>query len=156
MNSNMNELFSKKIYREKLDYHELFKNLSEAIEVSNNLSFANNDLHKNKPFLPQLLIPFTDKDDFVMPLEHRETLSNNLHKVKEILVIGWKGTEYVFQHLLKTKIGDKPINIFVVNREDHTIEGTLKNALPNAQFTFYNTFSEFMEKCRKDGHSFFS
>lgn len=155
MNQTDKEFFSQQIYKNKVNYHELFSNLNETIDISNDLNFDNNHLNSSKTFLPQLLIPFTDKDDFVMPIEHRETLSNNLNKIDEILVIGWKGTEYVFQELLKTKIGPKPVRVFVVNMEDKSIQTTLQTALPNAQWTFHGSFSDFMEGCRKDGHPFF-
>jgi hypothetical protein len=51
-------------------------------------------------YFPQLLIPYKDKDDFVMPRSHSLALKKILPQVDEILIIGWKGEERKMQDML--------------------------------------------------------
>ena len=83
-------------------------------------------------YFPQLLIPLKEKDDFILPKSHDEYLKNNLKKVNEILIIGWKGTENRFLELLQQNIGAKKINITCVNAGNTDIWKALTPILPNA------------------------
>ena len=129
--------------------------MKQEIAIKTTPDLTNND-STHPEFLPQLLIPFTDKDDFVMPQTHRNSLSGNLSKIQEILIIGWKGTEQVFKDLLKTHIGYRPVKITVANKKDDTIEKVFSDVLPNAEWNFQNTFSEYMKFCSQSKDHFFS
>ena len=150
-----NQLFSTQIYDKKSTYAELFSQVKQEIAIKTTPDLTNND-STHPEFLPQLLIPFTDKDDFVMPQTHRNSLSGNLSKIQEILIIGWKGTEQVFKDLLKTHIGYRPVKITVANKKDDTIEKVFSDVLPNAEWNFQNTFSEYMKFCSQSKDHFFS
>ena len=113
----------------------MFREIEDKVVIDNSPSLINNG-PTFKRFLPQLLTPFTDKDDFVMPMNHRLLLEANLDKIQEILIIGWKGTEQVFKDLLRSKIGNKQIKITVVNKKDDTIQKVLSHDLPNAEWRF--------------------
>lgn len=150
-----NQFFSTQIYDKKSTYADLFEHLSSEILIKPSLNLTNND-NKHPEFLPQLLIPFTDKDDFVMPSNHRNFLGANLTNIQEILIIGWKGTEQVFKDLLKTHIGERQIKITVANKKDDTIEKIFSDIVPNAEWNFQNTFSEYMGFCSQSKDHFFS
>ena len=152
---NKNRLFSLDIYSKKKSYSELFREVEDKVEIDNTPSLTNNS-PTNKKFLPQLLIPFTDKDDFVMPFNQRILLEANLDKIQEILIIGWKGTEQVFKDLLQTKLGHKKIKITVANKKDDTIQRILSSVLPNAEWNFQDTFSEYMKYCSQSKDHFFN
>jgi RNA-binding protein YhbY len=150
-----NQLFSTQIYSKKSTYADLFRQLNEEIVIRSSLNLTNNNSQQVE-FLPQLLIPFTDKDDFVMPSSHRNFLRANLSNIEEILIIGWKGTEQVFKELLKTHIGEKPIRITVANKKDDTIEKVFSDIIPNAEWNFQNTFSDYIKFCSQSKDHFFS
>jgi basic membrane lipoprotein Med (substrate-binding protein (PBP1-ABC) superfamily) len=150
-----NEYFSRLLYEKKVNYGELFTRLESEVIIDNNPSLANNESYQNRPFLPQLLIPYTDKDEFVMPQFHRETLENNLGNVEEILIIGWKGTEKVFKELLTKKLGNKIVSITVVNNKDATVKKELSDCFEAINWEEYTTFSEYMKKLSQTGDHFF-
>ncbi|WP_394774463.1 hypothetical protein [Flavobacterium sp.] len=150
-----NQLFSLDLYLKKKTYSELFLEIDDKVAIDNSPSLTNNS-PTFKRFLPQLLIPFTDKDDFVMPMNQRLLLEANLDKIQEILIIGWKGTEQVFKDLLRSKIGHKQIKITVVNKKDDTIQKVLSSDLPNAEWSFQDTFSEYMKYCSQSKDHFFN
>jgi hypothetical protein len=151
-----NQLFSRDIYEKIASYADIFSKLEDEIRIERNPPLMNNE-HNSPRFLPQLLIPFTDKDEFVMPKNHRITLEYALEKIDEILIIGWKGTEQVFKELLNKKIEQRPIKITVVNMKDKTIESLFeKEKFSNIEWTYYNTFSEYMRHCKQDKNNFFS
>jgi hypothetical protein len=96
------------------------------------------DMRTPKDFyFPQLLIPLKEKDDFILPEDHNNYLKNNLNKVDEILIIGWKGTENKFLELLQNNLSSKAINITSVNACFEDIETTLKTVLPKATISHY-------------------
>jgi len=147
-NNDNNELFSLQLYREKKSYADIFENLEEKVLIKDRLDLYKSGTSRSNFFLPQLLIPFTDKDDFVMPQNHRLALQANMSQIDELLIIGWKGTEAVFLDLLKTQIGNKAISVTVVNKNDDSIIETFENVLPNVKWIQKNTFSEYMKECQ--------
>lgn len=155
LSKNEYRLFCDSLYSEKANYAEIFDQISDEIKIKQqlNLKELNNENYK---FLPQLLIPFTDKDDFVMPIEHRRCLEGNISQIEEILIIGWKGTEEVFKDLLKKHIGKNPVKITVVNKGDLTIQKSFEDTLPNAIWKFEDTFTSYMNYCLHNEDHFFS
>ena len=150
-----NKFFSENLYRQTTSYADIFKQLEEEIKIVKNPSLANND-GQNPRFLPQLLIPFTDKDEFIMPKNHRTHLEKNLENIDEILIIGWKGTENVFKELLNSKIGDKKITVTVANKNDKSIEELFHKNKSNIQWNYQDTFTELMKNCITTKDNFFS
>jgi hypothetical protein len=152
--NNKPEHFSKQLYREKKSYADIFSQLHANIEINSNLNFEGEDTGNESNYLPQLLIPFTDKDDFVMPIKHRNSLKANMGQLDEILIIGWKGTEAVFLDLLKREFQTKKVKVTVVNASDKSIVENMKESLPYAEWIFENTFSDFMRKCQTQNYIF--
>lgn len=52
-------------------------------------------------YVPALLIPYRDKDELVMPYRHQAVMNTALGHTEELIIIGWKGNERVFNHRLK-------------------------------------------------------
>jgi hypothetical protein len=71
------------------------------------------DSNEIRHYIPQLLVPLKNKDDFKLPPSHLDYLNTNLPYVNDIMIIGWKGTEAKFQELLKNKLQSKKVNVFV-------------------------------------------
>jgi len=62
----------------------------------------------NDDFFPALLLPYRDKDEFVMPYDHYEAMRHFFGEMEELYLIGWKGNEELFnrqigQHAHKLK-----------------------------------------------------
>lgn len=146
-----NQFISTTLYKKKLNYYDIFKLLKKDIVIENEINFPR-DRHQR--YLPQLLIPFTDKDDFVMPLQHRNSLGGNLAQIDEILIIGWKGNEQVFKDLLRNQIGPRKVKITVANKGDETIRENFKDVLPNAFWETQGTFSDYMKMSLARKHLF--
>ena len=56
----------------------------------------------NKPnnYFPALLLPYRDKDEFTMPLNHFYKMHSYLDYVEILVIIGWKGNEDAFNRQL--------------------------------------------------------
>ncbi len=55
-------------------------------------------------YLPSLLIPYNEKDEFVMPYHHRLRMEYFMGEMEDLFLIGWKGNEYAFNKLLRTNL----------------------------------------------------
>lgn len=119
------------IFNDKYDFDRINSMLDDEIKV---VSYAE---RKNAYYFPQLLIPFKSKDSFIMPKEQREYLEKNLDKIDEILIIGWKGTEYNFLGLLNEKLNKKTIKVTSVNGNSSTIGELLKEYIPNSTIEYF-------------------
>jgi hypothetical protein len=126
------------LFNNKISLREINKNLENEIRCTETIGGIVYD-EPNSPriCLPQLLIPLKDKDDFILPKEHFDYLRDNIHKVNDILIIGWKGTEAKFQQLLKTSLSSKKINVTSVNANYKDIENVLRPYIINAVFNHY-------------------
>jgi hypothetical protein len=139
--------------------HRLFKTKANLFEINNNLkdeiliNERNGQFHKpvkSEPYgdeektieyFPQILIPMKDKDEFILPPDQKKYLNNNLRKIDDILIIGWKGNEFEFQELLKNKLDQKKINITYVCAGDQEIENHMKRCIPqNNSKHFRNSY----------------
>jgi hypothetical protein len=149
------QLFSSALYNKRLDYIDLFRRIDDEIIISETPALTNND-SLNPLFYPQLLIPFTAKDEFVMPNSHTKILQSNLDEINEILVIGWKGTEDKFKNLILNEIGNRKIKVTVVNKGDDTIEQEFADIMLNADWVSKHTFSEYMEESIRLNSNLFS
>ena len=92
---------------------------------------------RDRNCFPQLLIPLKDKDDFILPQSHQKCLIDNISKVTEILIIGWKGTEYKFQELLKKNIGNKKVKVKCVNAGFKDIEQVIRKSLSLSEISHF-------------------
>lgn len=127
------------LFQNKTSLREINKNLEEGIySVDNPIGGKYfGDPGQVWNCFPQLLIPLKDKDDFILPKPHNEYLENNIGKVDEILIIGWKGTEAKFQNLLRERIGSRKVSVTSVNAGFTDIENVLAPSLPGAEFYHY-------------------
>jgi len=64
-------------------------------------------------YFPALLIPYQNKDEFVMPYYHRDTMKEFIRRMEDLYLIGWKGNEAAFNDLLKR--ADHLKRIVIVN-----------------------------------------
>jgi len=78
---------------------------------------------------PALLLPFKEKDEFVMPYYHQTALNVVLPKVQRLVVIGWKGSEQLFLNHLKEK-GAGIEQVVVVNPSFEEVKSVLSPYLP--------------------------
>jgi hypothetical protein len=136
-------------YKDQFIGNTLFENKFSLREINNNLEeeFFTIDNPASGLYLgqinerwhcfPQILIPLKDKDDFVLPRSHIDVLESQISNVNEILIIGWKGTEAKFQHLLQENIGKKKIHITSINAGFTDIEASMLRSLPLAEFYHY-------------------
>lgn len=98
---------------------------------------------------PAIFLPFKDKDDFVMPNEHTSSLRHHLNGIKDILVIGWKGEEAVFNKLLNTHIHQNDISLTIVapKKDAPSIKRKMEDTLKKEIKTYkqYDSFTAFIE-----------
>lgn len=130
-------------------------------------------IDKNFVF-PQLLIPLKHKDDFILPVDHKEVLEKALGKVDDILIIGWKANEQSFHKLMQEKIYSNSLKVKIVCGNDKTITSRLYglNIVECKYFSeplfkdndlilkdgtpISGTFSSYMQNTSKsDDHKFF-
>lgn len=152
-------LVANSLYSQKLSYPEILENLSEEIVVKNSWGIDATDMTSTQQYYPQLLIPFKSKDEFVMPTKHQQVLDYILSDVKEILIIGWKGTEETFNSLLGQKLSGKKIHVTIVNGPNESGQQTfdhlfkyLHSSVPNI---VQETFSSFSKKIANGMSPFF-
>lgn len=95
----------------------LNKNLIECIpEQSNNA------------YIPSLLIPYRDKDEFSFPYDHFNAMSHSIQEAEELYLIGWKGNEELFNKELKT-MGHNLKKIIIVNPQADVVKDNLSKHL---------------------------
>lgn len=131
------------IWDQALDLWEINSNLgSDIILYNNDSDFVAIDEKSGNAFqlalFPQLLIPLKTKDEFVLPENHKISLSQCLNNITDILIIGWKGTEFHFNKYLSNFLSNKSVKITVVNAGDTSIVNELMSFNINAIFNIYN------------------
>ena len=151
------------IYRNNYNISQLNDNLTEQIRI---LHKTDSSDVAHAQYYPSILIPYKDKDDLIMPENHKTLLSYFLPKIEDILIIGWKGAEANFQDILKNRIGDKPITITLVEPNldaIHSFVETYSNVLPKATIITKPidgndgaTFSQYMKFCLNSDNHFFT
>ena len=89
----------------------------------------------NKSYYPALLLPYRDKDDFVMPYTHQMMMSDMMQHVEELVLIGWKGSEKLFNKKLKEKT--RQLNkITIVNPDFEGVKKALGESLDLRKYAF--------------------
>jgi len=95
------------------DFNSMVHNHAWGIESSTNKNrLGRYTVNKNKievmehgkgyEYFPALLMPYRDKDEFVMHYDHHHAMQWFVGDMEELYLIGWKGNEDVFNRLLET------------------------------------------------------
>jgi hypothetical protein len=77
-----------------------------------------------KVYFPALLLPYRDKDDFVMPYNMQIHMESSMCNIEELVLIGWKGSEDLFNNKLK-KQAQRLQKITIVNPDVETVKKEL-------------------------------
>ena len=107
-------------------------------------SFGNNGFN----YFPALLMPYRDKDEFVMPYLHMLSMQESLRSIEDLFLIGWKGNEDNFNHYIKTYATNLK-RIVIVNPNTEDVKASLAKVLDlgKYKFEYINSFEEFA--CRR-------
>ncbi len=95
-------------------------------------------------FYPSLLLPYRDKDEFLMHYDHQHALHSIAGEVEELYLFGWKGNENKFNRLLELRAHNLK-KIIIVNPDDTSVVENLKkyNLLKSTPLVI-KTFEEFV------------
>ncbi|MCU0386232.1 MAG: hypothetical protein MUE38_09400 [Flavihumibacter sp.] len=97
----------------------------------------------DEPAYPALLLPFKEKDEFVMPYHHQTALGIVMHDMERLFLIGWKGSEQLFLEQLEKAKRIK--EVIVVNPEFETVKANLeKHIEAECTWTHVNDFEAFI------------
>lgn len=77
-----------------------------------------------KSYFPALLLPYRDKDDFVMPYNMQMQMESSMYNIEELVLIGWKGSEDLFNNKLK-KQAQRLQKITIVNPDVEAVKKEL-------------------------------
>lgn len=104
-------------------------------------------------YWPNMLLPYNEKDEFVMPNFHTYHLDEVLRQVEHIEIIGWKSEEQTMMNKFKTLIGDRFVTVTIIDKlsnedpEKNSIVENLRLYLKNAEFRVKNIgFSGYMDQ----------
>jgi hypothetical protein len=123
-------------YRILGDFNSMVHNHSWGIEGSNHKhSLGRYTINKNKievidhtkgEYFPALLMPYRDKDEFVMHYDHHHAMQWFIGDMEELYLIGWKGNEDFFNRLLETH-AHRLKKIVIVNPNEKKNKEVSKN-----------------------------
>lgn len=65
---------------------------------------------------PAIALPVEDKDELVLPAQHRDALSERLRQVSRVLTFGWKAREGEFMKLLALVPRGVPVDVLTVSQ----------------------------------------
>lgn len=165
-----NDLLPQYLYDNKFDlatiYYKLLGDLDNMV-VSNSLG-GEKGLHKNRlgrytinknrievikennSYYPALLLPYRDKDEFLMPYDHQSALQTFMNSMEEVYLIGWKGNEDVFNRQLEIHAHNLK-RIIIVNPDENKEQVVSKNITPylkhikgKYEITVIKDFEEFV------------
>ncbi len=156
--------FAERIHNSSISFNKINSMLSDEITVRHrsHIDFSASHPQYNSQYLsylyvPQLLIPFKDKDGFFMPKSHELVMGNFLTDINEILIIGWKGSEQKFLELLSKKFNNSSLKITIVNKNDgQSVMDNFKHV--SSEIEFINTectFSNYIEIINSKNEHFF-
>jgi len=91
---------------------------------------------------PALFLPYTSKDEFIMPYSHQTLMDLYLRDVSEICIIGWKGNEMEFNNRLKNLL-NKPIKLTIVDPRADIVRKNLEFIQLDGKLQQYSDFSEY-------------
>lgn len=87
-----------------------------------------NVIEKTGQYFPALLLPYRDKDEFVMPYQHQIRLELVLPNIEELVLIGWKGNENLFNSKIKSR-ADSLKRIIIANPDAEAVKAELSKYL---------------------------
>lgn len=104
----------------------------------------------NNTHFPALLMPYREKDEFIMPYYHHHAMRWFINEIEEIYLIGWKGNEDVFNRLLKVH-AHRLKKIIIVNPTEDKNKEVTRNLQKHLDLGRYkieviDTFEEFVLK----------
>ncbi|NMC99468.1 MAG: hypothetical protein GYA62_07095 [Bacteroidales bacterium] len=119
-------------------------NLGKFTIDKSQLKIIGNDNFNN--YFPALLLPYRDKDEFIMPLRHFYNMEIYLTYVETLVIIGWKGNEDAFNRLLFQK-ADRINKVIIADPNPDLVEKNLDPILsrPGVTKTIYKNFEDFVE-----------
>lgn len=147
------------LYDNKICFDEIYyKHLGSVNEMVHSRGWAYErkySINKNKieiigsdyprRYFPALLIPYRDKDDFVMPYYHSDIMGHFMNTMEDLFLIGWKGNEKAFNELLRDQ-GHNLKRIIIVNPNQKEVEENLSLFLGDLhqkyQITHLETFED--------------
>lgn len=106
--------FEMELHPDNLGHHTMNKSRIEIME-------------QGQRYYPAMLLPYKDKDEFVMPYDHQIALKSILGEVEELYLIGWKGNEKVFNRYFNFHSQNLK-KVVIVNPEEVS-ESTVSNNL---------------------------
>jgi hypothetical protein len=94
---------------------------------------------------PALLMPYRDKDEFILRYNQQILLELWIDKIEELILIGWKGNEYLFNEKLKNKASHLK-KVTIVNPEPDVVRQNLAPFIDINQIEVVciDTFEEFV------------
>lgn len=98
-------------------------------------------LKDGEVFYPAMLLPYRDKDEFVMPYSQQLSMRDAFNQIEDLYLIGWKGNEKLFKEYCRFP---KLKKIVVVNPD---VQSVLENVSGNFEFEgieFYKSFGDFV------------
>jgi hypothetical protein len=164
---NSVKVLASHFHRESSTLLRISRFLSDDIQVYSgpNKNFKNFQMDDHGYF-PTMMIPYKDKDDDLLPARHSSAMKYLMRTVSDILIIGWRGQEKVFQDTLKNEIGDRKVKITIVDPDHKTCERTrerFSELMPNATFHMFDgssnialkNFSDYMRFALNTRQHFF-
>lgn len=99
---------------------------------------------KDEPAYPAMLLPFKEKDEFVMPYHHQIALGFVMGDLERLFVIGWKGSEQHFLDQLEMAVNIK--EVIIVNPEFEAVKANLqKHIKSDCIWTHLLNFESFIK-----------
>lgn len=102
-----------------------------------------------RSYFPALLMPYRDKDEFVMHYDHQNAMQWFAGEMEELYLIGWKGNEDVFNRMLKTHAHNlrKIVIVNPMERTKQEVSSNMRNYLDlenKIQVEAIDTFEDFV------------
>ncbi|MCA0426420.1 MAG: hypothetical protein LCH37_03210 [Bacteroidetes bacterium] len=165
---------SRDLYDEGVNYYDLYFSLLGSPETmvnrlsyGQNLRFNKNDLGKfsinmdnleifysgnSNSYFPALLIPYKDKDEFIMPSRAFYGMESKISEAEKVIIIGWKGREDAFNRILTEK-GNNIKELIICDPTPEPVIENLNRFLEkhnNIKIKNYNGFEDFVKNGMKN------
>jgi hypothetical protein len=129
------------------DLIEIMPTFSKDLKWSYYKKKNNSFLYEYVFYMPALAVPLPgDLKHIICPDSHIKVMKNCIEQADRILIIGWQGNDSYLVNLIKEKIGNKNIRLYVVSRD--------KNNADKITSKFSDTKFE-IKGCSSNGFSVF-
>ena len=93
-----------------------------------------------------MLLPYRDKDEFTMPLQHFNYMTDYFGSAETLVIIGWKGNEDAFNRQLFKKANSIK-KVIIADPNPELVEKCLEPILsrPGVTKIIYKNFEDFVE-----------